>query len=238
MTATTDPATPVRPTNDLFPDAPVAWTKTDRPTQSMWGPVQTAEELAPGIWTVTTAGHGGYLLSPERNARVHDSWRAANRQYEEDGDYCVVVHTFPEVIAAFGPSSEGLTDEQRLERCRQNLRDWKPDAWEAVTGESCTALNSRKRREQAFAATYAERLVVTGAWGDWAAWVPDGLVGCLAYRGGHAARTYRDESWFLVPAAEYRQKNTFGFVIDETRHQRIEKPENPSADKVRPRNAA
>lgn len=222
--------------SDLFPDAPAAWTRTEQPVHSMWGPVQSAEELAPGIWSVSTAGHGGFVLSPERNAKVHPAWRSSNRQYDEDCDWAIPAYTFPEVLQAPGWNPD-KTPEERLENVRRKLRDQYPDQWETVTGEACTAENSFKRREQAFAATNAERLVVTGAWGDWAAWVPDGMVGCLAYRGGHAARTYKDESWFLVPASEYREKDQFGFVIDETRHERIEKPENPGADKERRRAA-
>lgn len=38
--------------------------------QTPWGPAQTADVIAPGIVFYTTASHGGYHLSPERNALI------------------------------------------------------------------------------------------------------------------------------------------------------------------------
>ena len=40
------------------------------PRYSMWGPVQTCQTIAPGIFQVTTASHGGFILSAERIAEM------------------------------------------------------------------------------------------------------------------------------------------------------------------------
>ncbi len=76
---------------------------TPRPTYSMWGPVQHAEELAPGIWEVSTAGHGGLILSPERLAAMPESWRrtpySRDGQFEEDADWCIPILAFDKEFA-------------------------------------------------------------------------------------------------------------------------------------------
>jgi len=43
----------------IFENAP-------QPTTSPWGEVQHSSELAPGIWQVMTASHGGIFLSRQR----------------------------------------------------------------------------------------------------------------------------------------------------------------------------
>ena len=72
-------------------------------TASPWGKIQTAEVIAPGIVSVTTAGHGGILLSPERFAKMPEKYRdtfAGGRWYEEDCDWAKVAVTFPEHFPA------------------------------------------------------------------------------------------------------------------------------------------
>lgn len=82
--------------------------RTMKPTDSPWGSVQHAEEIAPGWWAVETAGHGGYLLSAERNATVPANARHAtfcgqgkSGVYEEDCDWAIAVALFSEEWQAF-----------------------------------------------------------------------------------------------------------------------------------------
>jgi hypothetical protein len=63
--------------------------------------IQTVHEVAPGIVQVSTAGHGGYWLSPERRADMPAQYRdirtfAGGPWYEEDCDWSLVVLSFPE----------------------------------------------------------------------------------------------------------------------------------------------
>ena len=66
-----------------------------------WGVAQTAHHYAEGIDYYETATHGGFVLSPERDAEVlrrftdFHPW-AGPRNYEEDCDWSMVVVTFPE----------------------------------------------------------------------------------------------------------------------------------------------
>lgn len=60
-----------------------------------WGDAQTADEVAPGISSVTCAGHGGYKLSPERNKMIPPSLRNASGWYEEDNEWAKVGSDVP-----------------------------------------------------------------------------------------------------------------------------------------------
>ena len=78
--------------------------RNDVTIDSPWGPSQTVANYAPGIDFITTASHGGFRLSPERNAEMPASWRAAafnglgeRGWYEEDYDWALVACHFPEV---------------------------------------------------------------------------------------------------------------------------------------------
>lgn len=80
------------------------------PQHSPWGPVQHNECLAPGIYFVHTAGHGGIWISPDRRATMAEPYRNFTSKYgnigagfyEEDCDWAVPVLAFaPELAAQF-----------------------------------------------------------------------------------------------------------------------------------------
>lgn len=67
-----------------------------------WGPSQTVEQIAPGIVSVSTAGHGGFNLSPERWRELSDSFiffsYAGRYWLEEDCDVALAVIRWPELF--------------------------------------------------------------------------------------------------------------------------------------------
>ena len=69
---------------------------------SPWGQVQKQTHYADGIDFVSTASHGGFILSPERVEQVKAKfpgftpWGGADGAYEEDCDAVIVISTFPE----------------------------------------------------------------------------------------------------------------------------------------------
>ena len=79
-----------------------------------------------------------------------------------------------------------------------------------------------ERERVAFLAENAHNWVVVSAWGDWAEWVPNGMVGVCAYRGGNPGGRTGEPAYFLVPQAEYREQGQSDFIIDEARHLRFE----------------
>ena len=165
---------------------------------SMWGAVQGATRYGDGIQSVSTAGHGGFILSEERNAAVHSAWRARNGQYEEDGHWSVVAFTFPQLFT-----------DWEIELAYATLRNWYPDEFTAVTGEALTEEDSRTLRERAATERNKGKWVVVSPIND------NGMVRWIAKLGGD--RSSRNERVYLVPKDEYHIP-VGGFVIDEARH--------------------
>ena len=72
------------------------------PQGSPWGRIDHATELAPGIWGVETASHGGLCLSSSRLAAMPETMRETNcspgRWFEEDCDWALVCAIFPDAF--------------------------------------------------------------------------------------------------------------------------------------------
>lgn len=170
-----------------------------------WGSAQHAEQIAPGITAVSTAGHGGIKLSPERNAAVAVPWRTRSGWYEEDCEASIVAMTFPDEF----PGS--------AESARASARNWFPDQYEKVTGTTIQPAESRIRDEKTFLTEHANDLIgISAQYSD----DHPGMTEVQAKRGGRdAGKT--GTAKFLVPRDEYRARNSFGFVIDPGRHQQI-----------------
>jgi hypothetical protein len=78
---------------------------TTKPTHSPWGHIQNATQIMAGVWSVDTAGHGGFLVSNERLQASHflRKWKdfTFNGQgksgwFEEDCDWCLIPLAFPD----------------------------------------------------------------------------------------------------------------------------------------------
>ena len=173
-----------------------------------WGPSQGATIYADGVTCHSTAGHGGFHLSAERNAQVHPMLRASDGYYEEDECWAIVAITFPDLFTAF---------ERRC--AERTVKDSFPDAWETIFGMILAPGESRTKDQRAFEARHAgDWVVVSAITSD----RQPGFVECVATRGG--ARGQRmEERRFLVPSAEYNV-GRFGFVIDPDRHAAYDGP--------------
>jgi hypothetical protein len=78
------------------------------PIKTPWGRAITREQVAPGVWVVTTASHGGYYLEPAARERIPLIFQRATFTrdpafYEEDCDWAIVARYFPE---AFPPEAQ------------------------------------------------------------------------------------------------------------------------------------
>ncbi len=70
-----------------------------------WGESQQTDTIAPGITRVSTASHGGFIISAERRAAMPDTLRefstfAGGNAYEEDCDAAIVIAAFPQHFSA------------------------------------------------------------------------------------------------------------------------------------------
>jgi len=189
------------------------------PAHSPWGAIQTRRELAPGIWSVSTAGHGGIKLSRERNAAVPKYMRSEGGWYEEDCEWAIaaVVHPvgFQRVIKV-----EGKPERTEFDYAMEVLRNWFPAFFELFTGRDLLPGESRAKDEANWRIETIDNFVASAAWGSWSHWVPQGKTGVVARRERDKA-----EKWFLVGAQLYAKRTGFGFVIDFSRDQEVAKPE-------------
>lgn len=66
-------------------------------SRSPWGPVQHVTNLAPGAWSVETAGHGGIKLDGARNRKVPAAARSKGGWYEEDCEWAIAAYVHEDV---------------------------------------------------------------------------------------------------------------------------------------------
>lgn len=192
-----------------------------------WGQAQTVRCLAPAIGWVTTAGHGGCVISRSRlelmpeHLRLDGSLPGDDLFFEEDVEWCRVFVAFEAELLEGG-------DEHTVRCIREShhtdaLRESYPEAYEAHFNVTLLPGQSRVKDERAFYAEHADDLIVSTAFGDWHSNVPQGKVGVVARVGGRGNGSVTSERYFLVPAEEYEARGRFGFVIDPARHEEIEK---------------
>lgn len=168
-----------------------------------WGASQGATVYAEGVTSHSTAGHGGFKLSAERNRRVHPMLRSAGGWYEEDAAWAIVAITYPHLFTAL---------ERRC--AERTVKDSWPDAWEAIFGTVLQPGESYEKDRRVFDQAHARDWLVASAI---TSKHQPGFVEVAATLGGKRGPG-TEERRFLVPCDEYHV-GRFGFVIDEARHQ-------------------
>ncbi len=173
-----------------------------------WGKADSGTIYGPGVVAYGTSRHGGFKLDAKANSLVHPALRNKGGWYEEDCEWAKVGWTF-----------QALFTTMEVSRARKSLIEWLPHEFMAATGEVLGLADSRKLREEAFAAATVDKWVVISALGR-----DDGDVTCIATLGGQREQhdgPAVEERTFIVPKAEYGLRE-FNFVIDEARHREIE----------------
>ena len=205
---------------------------------SPWGVVQHVTKIAPGIRRVSTASHGGIMLSAGKNALMPDYMRNENGAYEEDCE-CAKVEVFFEkefreyVARTPWMIEKGLTPDKYMEDSYRTFKNWLPDEYEQFFKVKVTADESTVRAQQVFKIENKNNLVTVSAFGDWAEGVPEGFVCVIATLGGDRSliRT-PGERFFLVPSAEYKHPRGGGFVVDTAKYQEISRISGASKKKA------
>lgn len=170
--------------------------------QTPWGISQGTKVYAEGVESHSTAGHGGFKLSAERNEHVYPLLRSMDGWYEEDCAWAIVAITFPDLF----------TSVER--RCAErSVKDSWPDAWETMFGVVLGPGESYEKDRRAFHEAHADDWIVVSAI---ASGHQKGFVECVATPGGRRGAG-TEERRFLVPADKYAV-GRFGFVIDPSRH--------------------
>lgn len=108
-----------------------------------WGESDNVVQVAEGIQWVTTPGHGGYKLTPEKVKEIPPALVAAsfNRQgyngwFEEDCDWAMVCLTFPEIF-------EGVEKKGALEAALRTVQYFKSDEAKAEAQRLYDAIMAR-----------------------------------------------------------------------------------------------
>ncbi|KQZ91749.1 hypothetical protein ASD74_20550 [Rhizobium sp. Root564] len=174
-----------------------------------WGGSQIAVIYAEGVVAHSTAGHGGFHLSSDRNAKVHPQLRKETPWYEEDNEWAIVAFSFPDLFTGYERAAAEKT-----------IRNTWPDAWEAIHGPKLVEGESWAKDRNAFDERHATDYIVMSA--IFSGQHP-GMTEVVAVLGGNR-RTDVDERRFLVPSDEYAGRGRFGFVIDPDRHEEYHGP--------------
>ncbi|MCQ4121360.1 DUF7007 domain-containing protein [Rhodococcus tibetensis] len=125
------------------------------PASSPWGSVQYGSTLADGIITVSTAGHGGVRISPQRLRQMPSALRLGRRRwFEEDCESALVAVAFADDLEL---------DDRRRELAAQSVADWFPTAWEAHFGRTLQPGQSYVRDKETFTVANADRMVADSA---------------------------------------------------------------------------
>lgn len=191
-----------------------------------WGISQSVTNIAPGIRSVSTAGHGGVLLSPDKNALVPEYMRNPSGEYEEDCAWCIPAVVFESEWRVWADTTKWTTGESQMESAWNSFKNWHPEAYEKFTGKKLQIGESYSNDKRIINTQVREAFVVASAWGDWQQGVPKGMVGVLAMR-----RSDGNKIFALVPKEEYNEKKNLKvgkadvFVIDPAHHQTIPMPQ-------------
>lgn len=173
-----------------------------------WGTSQGGTVFGEGITKHHTAGHGGFHLTHDRNIKVDSRLRNSGGWYEEDVEWAIVAITFPNLFTSL--------ERREAER---TMRDWLPDAWERISGETIAPGASYKKDQAAFHKTHENDWIVISAI---ISTQNHGFVETIASLGGNHDRDV-EQRRFLVSADEYKQ-GRFGFVVDTSRHESYDGP--------------
>jgi len=108
----------------------------NNPENSPWGKVQTCDILCPGVFLVSTASHGGTLVSDEISAMLSPAARKCGfRQggylcFEEDSQESVVLRELLDKKLWSVP--ERIKDKAAFEEnINKSIREYNPEYWRA-----------------------------------------------------------------------------------------------------------
>ena len=193
---------------------------------SPWGTIQDVTELAEGLWSVSTASHGGIKCSKKRNAQIPDYMRRAGGWYEEDCEWSIPFVVFEGDILEF--SNADATRAIIAQEHRATFRAWFPDHYERRYEVTLAPGQSYIKDARAWKANHIEDLQSVSAFGSGHNGVPPGYVGLIVYKGGRTANGHfpsSPERYFLVLQEEYHAESPAyaSFLIDPSRHQEVEK---------------
>jgi hypothetical protein len=104
-----------------------------------WGEIEIEKVIAGGIVYVSTPGHGGFVLSENRNKAIPKYMRMSDGCYEEDCDWSIVAVVF----------SEFLQDE-KVKQAKETLKNCKHKMYETFFKIKLKKGESRSKDSEIF----------------------------------------------------------------------------------------
>jgi hypothetical protein len=108
----------------------------NQPEKSPWGEVQTCDVLCPGVFLVSTDGHGGTMVSKEVSAMLSPAARKCGFKqngylcFEEDSQESVALRELLDKKLWAVP--DRIKDKAAFEEnINRSLREYNPDYWRA-----------------------------------------------------------------------------------------------------------
>lgn len=188
---------------------------TQRPKiggRSPWGKIQDVQDLADGVWFVSTSSHGGIKLSRKLQNEMPECLRQKTAWYEEDCEASLVMVGLQRYF-------HEEKWQKSINEAHQSAKNWFPDEYHAFTKQPVPVEESYVLTKRKFSEDNKNNYVTTACWGDWHQDVPKGMVACFATIGGD--RTTQGKL-FLVPEQEYATRTIGGFIIDTNKYQEIQ----------------
>lgn len=174
-----------------------------------------------------TPSHGYLIISSEMNLKIPEAARQSDCSYEEDLDWAIPTLVFPELADWPDLYGKHNNPEGTLKLARQIVLDWRPEAFEAITGEKATPENSQALRRRVDHREHINDYQSVSVSGSWHKTVPEGHVGVMAVRGGRNPDTgqyaSKDIIYVLIPHSEYQDlipkgAATFYTIIEPSKY--------------------
>ncbi len=164
-------------------------------SRTPWGTADYVSHMAPGIVSVSTPGHGGVKLSPERNRRIPPALRQSSGWYEEDCEVYIPMLFHPEAFVR-----DGQTVKEVRQFGEQGVINWFPEQYENACNTTLARGQSRSKDEQTWRKIHEDDEVAVSA-----SYAENDMVKVTVCRGGRndAGRYMSEEREILVPKADY-----------------------------------
>lgn len=159
----------------------------DRSILTPWGFSQGITHYTPWLYFASTAGHGGFFVSPSHNRLIPRAARKSNGWYEEDCEWSIPFVALRLQIVADAYPGHTPTDEQ-FTAAIETLREWYPEHGKALLHETVTPEQSsvlRRRLAEAHAIKIGAWCVRSALQGTSSIYkgIPDKVVGVWLARG-------------------------------------------------------
>ncbi len=189
-------------------------------TQTPWGRPQSLQNVASGIWDISTQGHGGFKLSRARNRHIPASARKRGGWYEEDVEWAIVAMIYRDEFRAYLHRCGHQADhvERMMTGAAICVRGAMPDTYESITGIEVRPGESTSRDEAQFHELHKNDWIVVSAR---KCSEDQSLVRCSARVGGRDSAPNTETRTFLIEAEQYAARSRFGFVVDPRVHEPI-----------------